>query len=158
MREKSRAAMCLARLLPWMIASFSAHAGAVNPAELLDPQDAFRLTAKAVDKHTAQVEFRIAPGYYMYRDRFRFETEAGKPIAEAQLPVGKVKEDQFFGRTQIYRDQVNIRVPLGEADLARGRVRLKVISQGCADVGVCYIPQEQWVEVKFDRASRGRLP
>ena len=126
-------------------------AGAVNPGELLDPRDAFRLTAKSVDNHTAEVEFRIAPGYYLYRDRFRFETASGKFIADAVLPSGKVKEDQFFGRTETYRDHVRIKVPLTDADLQNQRVGLKVISQGCADVGVCYIPQEQWVEVSFDR-------
>lgn len=148
-------------VLRWIAVALSAltlQAAAVNPAALLDPQDAFRLSVKALDKHTAQVEFRIAPGYYLYRDRFRFESESGKPIADAELPSGKVKEDQFFGRTQTYRDRVTIRVPLSDADLARSRVRLKVISQGCADIGVCYVPQEQWVEIKLDRASRRSPP
>ena len=126
-------------------------AGAINPGELLDPQDAFRLTVKGVDGHTAEVEFRIAPGYYLYRDRFRFETESGKTIADAVLPSGKVKQDAFFGRTETYRDHLRIRLPLTGADLGKKRVRLKVISQGCADVGVCYIPQEQWVEVSLSR-------
>ena len=126
-------------------------AGAVDPGELLDPQDAFRLTVKGVDGHSAEVEFRIAPGYYLYRDRFRFETESGKTIADAVLPTGKVKQDAFFGRTETYRDHVRIRLPLTGADLGKKRVRLKVISQGCADAGVCYIPQEQWVEVGLSR-------
>jgi len=133
--------------------AFAIQAGAVNQAELLDPQDAFRLSVKAVDKRTAQVEFRIARGYYLYRDRFRFETESGKTIADAVLPTGKIKEDQFFGRSQVYRDHVSIKVPLSDADLARRQVRLKVVSQGCADVGVCYIPQEQWVTVNLNRSS-----
>ena len=129
--------------------AFAMQAGAVNQAELLDPQDAFRLSVKAVDSRSAQVEFRIAPGYYLYRDRFRFETESGKTIADAVLPTGKIKEDQFFGRSQIYRDHVSIKVPLSDADVARRQVRLKIVSQGCADVGVCYIPQEQWATVKL---------
>ena len=126
-------------------------AGAVDPGELIDPQDAFRLTVKGADRHAAELEFRIAPGYYLYRDRFRFETESGKTIADAVLPTGKVKQDAFFGRTETYRDHVRIRLPLTGADLGKKRVRLKVISQGCADAGVCYIPQEQWVEVSLSR-------
>ena len=70
-------------------------------------------------------------------------------IADAVLPSGRVKEDPFFGRTETYRDHVTIKVPLTDADLARQRVRLKVVSQGCADAGVCYVPQEHWVEVKL---------
>ena len=148
-------------MLRWIAMALSAltlQAAAVDPAELLDPQDAFRLSVKALDKHNAQVEFRIAPGYYLYRDRFRFETGSGKLIADAELPSGKVKEDQFFGRTHTYRDYVSIKVPLSDADLAHSRVRLKVISQGCADIGVCYIPQEQWVEITLERASRRSSP
>lgn len=154
MREKP--AMRFVHAAPWIAASaalaafaFALPAAAVNQAELLDPQDAFRLSVKAFGKHSVQVEFRIAPGYYLYRDRFRFETESGRTIADAELPRGKVKVDQFFGRTETYRDRVDIRVPLSDADAARGTLRLKVISQGCADAGVCYIPQEQWVEVNL---------
>jgi len=129
-------------------------AAALEPRELLDPQDAFRLTVVASDARSADLEFRIAEGYYLYRDRFRIETAAGKVIAEAELPQGKMKEDPFFGRSEIYRDRVRIRVPLSGADLARERVRLKVVSQGCSDSGVCYIPQEQWVEVGLDKFPR----
>ena len=122
---------------------------AADPADLLDPADAFRLSARSVDARTAEVEFRIAKGYYMYRDRFRFETQSGKLIADAVLPAGKVKHDQFFGRSETYRDRVRVQVPLTRAEAARERVRLKVISQGCSDSGVCYVPQEQWVEVSL---------
>jgi len=146
----------------WILAAallaVAVEVSAVNPAELLDPQDAFRISARALDAHTAVLEFRIATGYYLYRDRFRFETEAGKIIANAELPSGKVKEDPFFGRIETYRDYVRIKVPLSDANIAQKRMRLKVISQGCADIGVCYIPQEQWVEVKLDNASRRESP
>jgi thiol:disulfide interchange protein DsbD len=136
--------------------AFALPAAALEPRDLLDPQEAFRLTVVARDARSAQVEFRIAEGYYLYRDRFRFETPDGRVIAEAELPRGKPKQDPFFGRTEIYRDRVSIRVPLAGADLARGRVRLNVVSQGCSDSGVCYIPQEQWVEVELGAGS-GRM-
>ena len=130
--------------------------GGLGSQELLDPQVAFRLTAVALDAKSALVEFRIASGYYMYRDRFRFEAAEGGVIAGAELPKGRIKQDPVFGRTEIYRDRVSIRVPLGGAEPARGRVRLKVVSQGCSDSGVCYIPQEQRVEVGLgaDRGAR----
>jgi len=131
--------------------------GGLGARDLLDPADAFRLRAMVLDTKSALIEFRIAEGYYMYRDRFRFETADGRPIAEAELPQGKVKQDPFFGRTEIYRDRVSIRVPLGGSDLGRGSIRLKVVSQGCSDSGVCYIPQEQWVEVGLGVGSRSLL-
>lgn len=123
---------------------------AVSSADLLDPADAFRLSVTALDARHVEVGFRIAKGYYLYRDRFRFETEAGRPIAGAALPRGEIKSDPFFGRTEIYRHEVRIALPLPDVDLARRSVKLKIVSQGCADVGVCYAPQEQWVSVGFD--------
>lgn len=138
----------------WILAAalfaFVPSAAAVDPGELLDPRDAFRLSVKGIDRHTAQVEFHIATGYYLYRDRFRFETQAGTVIADAVLPRGEMKEDPFFGLTETYRDHVRIIVPLADANLEKQRIRLKIVSQGCADVGVCYLPQEEWVEVRLD--------
>jgi thiol:disulfide interchange protein DsbD len=131
--------------------------GALEPRELLEPQDAFRLSAVALDAKSTQIDFRIAKGYYLYRERFRLETADGKVIAGAELPKGTMKRDPFFGLTEIYREWVSIRVPLGGADLTRGRIRLKVVSQGCSDSGVCYIPQEQWVDVGPGNGP-GRFP
>ena len=33
--------------------------------ELLDPEKAFRISARALDERNLEVEFKIAPGYYM---------------------------------------------------------------------------------------------
>ena len=43
--------------------------------ELLDPEQAFAITATVPDASTLQVSWKIAPGYYMYRDRMRFSSE-----------------------------------------------------------------------------------
>jgi len=127
-------------------------AGAQGP-ELLEPEKAFRLSIRALDARNVEVRFRIADGYYMYRDRFRFETEGGTLLADAEFPKGQMKEDEFFGKTETYRREVRIRVPVGALEAARGSVRLKVTSQGCADVGVCYVPLVQLVEVPLDGGS-----
>ena len=116
---------------------------------LLEPEKAFRISARALDARSVEVEFRIAEGYYMYRDRFRIATASGKPLADVEIPRGKLKEDEFFGKSEVFRDGVRIRVPLSAADTARGSVNLKVTSQGCSDKGVCYIPLEQTVSVRL---------
>ncbi len=124
-------------------------AAAADPGELLDPEKAFRISVLPVDPRTVEVEFRIADGYYMYRDRFSFATESGKLLADVEIPRGKVKRDPFFGPTETFRHLVRIRVPLSAGDIEQGSVRLKVTSQGCADAGVCYTPLEQHVAVKL---------
>jgi thiol:disulfide interchange protein DsbD len=120
--------------------------------ELLEPEKAFRISARALDARSLEVEFRIADGYYMYRDRFAFATESGKRLAEVSLPRGKVTEDQFFGKTETYRGSVRIKVALSPEDAAKGRVRLKVTSQGCSDRGVCYVPLDQYVTITLPGA------
>ena len=108
--------------------------------ELLEPEKAFAFSARMVAGPAAEVRFAIAPGYYLYRDRLRFAVE-GNPQVELgppELPAALPHKDEFFGETPIYRQQVSIRVPVrGE-----GRFELKVTSQGCADIGVCYVPME----------------
>jgi thioredoxin:protein disulfide reductase len=107
--------------------------------ELLEPEKAFRFSARALDG-AIEVKFAIADGYYMYRDKFRFSAE-GNPsvqLGTPQMPRGAIHKDEFFGQTETYRRQVAIVIPAqGE-----GRFELKVVSQGCADVGVCYVPME----------------
>jgi thiol:disulfide interchange protein DsbD len=139
-----------------LLLTASLSAAAVNPNELLEPEKAFRITARALDERNAEVEFRIAKGYYMYRNRFSFASESGKPLAEVEIPRGTEKVDEFFGRTETFRDLVRIRVPLSPADAKAGSVNLKVTSQGCADVGVCYAPLEQTVRVDFRTPPRQR--
>ncbi len=119
--------------------------------ELLEPDKAFRVSARALDARNVEVTFQIAEGYYMYRDRFRFATADGRALAGVEIPRGKVKEDQFFGRQETFRDFVRMRVPLSTADTAKGSITLKVTSQGCSDQGVCYIPQTQDVKVQVPR-------
>lgn len=123
--------------------------------DLLDPREAFRLSAAPLDAQNVAVTFRIADGYYMYRDRFRFESANGQLLADVGLPPGERKNDPFFGETDIYRGHVTLRVPVSAEEAARGRVLLKITSQGCADVGVCFLPLEQKVEVKLP-AARGK--
>ena len=129
--------------------------------DLLQPEKAFRISARALDARNVEVEFRIADGYYMYRDRFRFATASGKLLAEVEIPRGKIKEDEFFGKSETFRHLVSIRVSVSAEDAAKGSVNLRVTSQGCSDKGVCYVPLEQTVRVSLPggkAGARGRKP
>jgi len=114
--------------------------------ELLEPEKAFRFSARAAGGEV-EVTFAIADGYYLYRDKFRFVAE-GNPAVQLgapQLPTGARHKDEFFGEVETYRRQVRIRLPAqGE-----GRFDLKVVSQGCADVGVCYVPMESQASLQL---------
>lgn len=115
------------------LASLSLHA-----QEPLDPDQAFRFSARTLDAQTVELRWEIAPGYYMYRDKFSFAVEPGT-LGKVDLPPGLVKEDETFGRVETYRDRFSIRLPLSDAS---GRITLRATSQGCADIGICYPPQK----------------
>jgi thiol:disulfide interchange protein DsbD len=126
--------------------------------KLLPPEQAFRFSARALDEGTLEARFNVADGYYMYRDKFRFDVDpaAVGPVV-AQLPPGKVKDDEFFGKVEVYRDLVVVKLPIPKA--AAGRtVVLKVESQGCADVGVCYPPQLQQIRMEMPAPGTGPTP
>ena len=123
---------------------------------LLEPEKAFRFSARPLDASTVEVTFAIAKGYYMYRERMKFAAE-GNPsvrLGAAELPRGILHKDEFFGEMQIYRNQVRIRLPVqGE-----GAFDLKVTSQGCADVGVCYVPMESIAPIQLAAAGAAERP
>ena len=116
---------------------------------LLEPEKAFRFSALAVDGGV-DVRFAIADGYYLYRDRMKFEA-TGARLGKAEFPQGLVHKDEFFGEQQIYRKEVRVRVPAE----ASGAFDLKVTSQGCADIGVCYVPMESTARLTL--ASSGNV-
>jgi thiol:disulfide interchange protein DsbD len=118
----------------------------VRAAEPLPPEQAFKFSVRWLDASTVLVRYDITRGYYMYRDKFQFEIEPGQ-LGEPQFPPGKIKDDEFFGKVETYRDRVEIRVPFQTADTSPATFTLKATSQGCADLGVCYPPQEQYAKL-----------
>ena len=126
---------------------------AAGPDDLLEPDKAFSFSARALDAGTLEVRYHIADGYYLYRERFRFAAEpASARLGPAQFPQGEIHTDPFFGRVETYRKDLRILVPLDDAGGA-DRLRLKVTSQGCADLGVCYVPHDQFAEIRLASAS-----
>ena len=125
---------------------------AVSP-DLLEPQKAFRVSARLVPGGDVQVRFTVAHGYYLYRDKLRFSIEpAGAQVGAPHLPDGSIKNDEFFGTVVSYRGEVAIVIP---ARLPPGadRLTLRIVSQGCADAGICYTPQDQRLVLTADGAE-----
>lgn len=126
------------KLLRLLFLSLSLASLSLQAQELLDPEQAFRFSARAVDAQTVELRWEIAPGYYMYRDKFSFAVEPGT-LGSVDLPPGIVKEDETFGRVETYRDLFSVRLPLSGVN---GNITLRATSQGCADIGICYPPQK----------------
>jgi thiol:disulfide interchange protein DsbD len=142
--------------LVFLLASLPALAQLTGSTDnLLEPEKAFRFSARASDEGAVEVRFAIADGYYLYRERFRFDAQgAGVRLGKPEFPQGIPHKDEFFGEQQIYRKEVRIRVPLQGA----GAFDLKVTSQGCADVGVCYVPMESTAALRVSAAGAAAAP
>lgn len=118
--------------------------------EFLDPEDAFRFSASLVSPGMFEVRYVIADGYYMYLDRFRFDVAPGAIVlGDPQFPAGQWHEDEFFGRSQVFRGQVTIAIPFESSAHGGGTIRLTAVSQGCADAGICYLPTQQSMDFEL---------
>jgi len=128
-------------------------AGAVLAQDILEPEKAFRFSARALDDRTIEVRYRIEDGYYMYREKFSFAVEpAAARLGTPQFPAGEIKQDEFFGRVETYRKAVAIRIPV---EAGAGEIKLAATSQGCADVGICYPPITQDARIVLAAATGG---
>jgi thiol:disulfide interchange protein DsbD len=128
-----------------------AHFPVAHAEEFLDPEVAFRFSARALDADTLEARWQIADGYYMYRDKLKFEVE-GATLGTPQKPAGKVKQDENFGAVETYRKEVRIALPIQRSAGATS-VTLTAVSQGCADAGLCYTPQTERVTLKLPAAA-----
>ncbi|MDH3767589.1 MAG: protein-disulfide reductase DsbD family protein, partial [Gammaproteobacteria bacterium] len=121
----------------------------VTAVDVLPPDQAFTydVTASADE---LRVDWRVLPGYYLYRHRFAFASRTtGVTLGEPVIPPGKKKTDEFFGESEVYRDALRVRLPYSRSDLAPKKMTLEIKSQGCADVGLCYPPQTWTAEVSL---------
>lgn len=133
-----------------------AGAGLPGTKDLLEPERAFALSARALDPATIEVTYAVAPGYYLYRDKLQFRVEPVAIRGAPSLPRGQMKADPFFGTTETYRGELVVRVPLETA--AANEITLTADSQGCADAGVCYPAQRQQLRIPVPRAGAGPGP
>jgi thiol:disulfide interchange protein DsbD len=135
-----------------LLLALSLH-GFAAAQDLLQPDVAFKFSAHALDANTLEVRYKIADGYYLYRDKFKFTAApATVMLGTAQFPQGDVHNDEFFGKVETYRKDLRIRLPLTR-DASTNKLKLTVTSQGCADVGVCYVPQQQTADIDLPAAS-----
>ncbi len=140
-----------------LLSVLSLLAVAAPAEEPLSPERAFKFSARVLDPQTLLVRYDIAPGYYMYREKFRFEAPPIQ-LGAAELPPGKLKDDEFFGKVETYRERVEIKLPLIAVGPLPTTVTLRATSQGCADIGICYPPQEQTAQLKLAGLSSASGP
>jgi len=134
----------LQRVVVFLLALFisapvSAQSGNPPPADQV-----FSLTAnRSTEGGGLQLDWRIAPGNYLYRDKIAVKTATGAAVA-VSTPSGQIKDDPTFGTTEIYHDHVQAEVAGSDLPTA-GQV--VVIYQGCAERGICYPPVRKSIDL-----------
>jgi len=103
-----------------------------------------------------RVEFLVTPGYYLYRHRLNFALEgvdggSAPPasLGTALIPPGEWKEDEFFGRQQVFHEGFTVSVPVSRAPGGVLPATLVVGLQGCADAGLCYPPEKRRLRIEL---------
>jgi len=139
----------LLKFLFYLTLWLAGQAFAVDVANLLPPDQAFQFTSKVKKADRLLLSWDIATGYYLYRHQFKFVSlTPGIKEGEQSFPSSHTKHDKFFGDVEIFRDHLEVEVLLQRQDPKLNMLTLEVAFQGCADVGICYMPIKK--TVSFD--------
>jgi thiol:disulfide interchange protein DsbD len=91
----------------------------------------------------------------LYRDKFHFRIiePADTALGEPGFAPGKVKEDEFFGRVEVYYYRLEVTLPVKRGASVDTDLTLELGYQGCADAGLCYPPMTKTFMVSLPAAS-----
>lgn len=110
-------------------------------SEFLPVEEAFPVTWEATGQG-AVIRFDTHPGYYLYQSRFSFKEESSLSTLDPQYSLpGEEKQDPNFGNVVVFHDPLTVTVPY------TGSGKLTVRYQGCADKGLCYLPQKRVLDL-----------
>ena len=133
--------------------------GPLRAQTFLPPEKAFQAQVSQSGPHTLQVDFTLARGVYLYRERLEARLDAGSGASPVllkwDLPPGQTKHDPTFDKVlEVYHGDVSgtVTVPDG----LRGPHDLTVVYQGCADAGLCYPPQKKHLQLSLDEHGQIR--
>jgi thiol:disulfide interchange protein DsbD len=132
--------------------TFGSFAG--TDADFLPVDQAFEPVLTAIDGNAVEVAFRVADGYYLYKDKI--EARAISDVAQAgrlDLPAGKMKTDQYFGEMEVFYGDVFGKLAIARATPEAMDLDLELRYQGCAEDGICYPPVTRVLSVSLPAAS-----
>ena len=123
--------------------------------ELLPPDQAFKFFAVVTDSRNVHVNWEIANGYYLYREKIKLNVinTTDNPLGLYSIPHGTPKEDEAFGQVEIFHNELGFDVPLIHTNNSDQTVILQATYQGCADRGVCYPPMTKEIELHVPAAQ-----
>ena len=117
--------------------------------KLIPAEQAFQFYSTVKDPNTLHVNWVIADGYYLYREKIQLNlvNNTTTQLGNYSLPQGLPYHDEAFGQVQIFYNELSFDIPLIRTDKAAQAVTLLAKYQGCADLGVCYPPMESKIDL-----------
>ncbi|MBI5918789.1 MAG: protein-disulfide reductase DsbD [Nitrosomonadales bacterium] len=115
----------------------------------LSPEKAFGVAIESRDSRTLLASFRVAPDYYLYRNKISVNVTSGNArVARLDFPPGEMKNDANFGKLEVYHQSFQVAVALEEVNPAQP-LTLEIGYQGCSEKGLCYPPATQTLTVSL---------
>ena len=106
-----------------LISMFSNNILALNQIglgnEILDPEDAFKMTVTKIENSTL-INWKIEKTYYLYQNSIKV-----------------IHKDEFLGETVIYRNSLDLEIL---DQIEQNLMNYEVVFQGCAEKRFCYTP------------------
>jgi len=126
----------------------------IEEDEFLSPDQAFQLEITQNTPQSAVAHFKVATGYYLYKQRIKFSIDdpAKGQIVHVALPVGDLKDDPNFGQQEVYHQNFQAALTLSRAN----NPTIKATFQGCSEKGLCYAPQTKTFALTSQ--ASGQLP
>lgn len=106
--------------------------------------EAFQFSVSAVAADKMVINWRIAPGYYLYAERMNITTSPKQHLV-IQYPKGKLKQDTDGQAHAVFSGKMSIPVTLQTSN--QQTIQLNIAYQGCSAEGFCYPPMEKQVSV-----------
>jgi thiol:disulfide interchange protein DsbD len=120
----------------------------------LPVDEAFEPVLTAIDGNAVEVAFRVADGYYLYKDKIAVRALSDSAQAgRLDLPAGEMKTDQYFGEMEVYHGDVFGNLAIARATPEPMDLELELKYQGCAEDGICYPPVTRVLSVSLPQAS-----
>lgn len=110
----------------------------------LPADEAFAFSVALIDDKTLLARWVIHKEYYLYRNKFFVDIKGAK-FNDIVFPKGKIKKDKFFGKVEIYKDILEVKIPL--THISTQSIIFSVKYQGCLEGSICYPPQEKSVNI-----------
>ena len=106
-------------------------------AEPLEAEEAFQLDHIVTGPSEAVIRWQIPKFYYLYKDKFAFSSK-DFIIEDIQFPTAQMKDDPFFGASEVYHDVVEATLRLTPITKNQKNGILNITYQGCWEGGICY--------------------